>query len=123
MKLLNIKVYGDKAKKFIKYLNEGKVTIKDSTLTLIYLKNQYNFMNYNIQELKEKPIINFWVSYHWHKKLTPNELFDWQDSCRQEFYEKFPTGSKAKMTMYLDECATVIEREYLSIHLPQQLKN
>ena len=78
-------------------------------------------MNYNIYELKEKPIINFWASYYWHKKLTPTELFEWQDSCRNEFYEKFPQGSKVEMTRYLDECAAVIEREYLAIHLPGEL--
>lgn len=78
-------------------------------------------MNYNIYELKEKPIINFSASYHWHKKLSPSELFEWQDSCRKEFFERFPDGTKIEMSRYLDECATIIEYEYLSIHLPSEI--
>lgn len=78
-------------------------------------------MNYNIYELKEKPVINFWSSYHWQKKLTPNELCEWRDECEKEFYEKFTEGSQVKLNMYLDECASIIEREYLSIHLPHEL--
>ena len=78
-------------------------------------------MNCNVHELKERPIINFWASYYWHKKLTPDEIYEWQNECREEFYEKFPHGSKVEMSRYLEECAQIIENEYKSIHLPNEL--
>jgi len=78
-------------------------------------------MNYNIYELKIRPVINFVAAYYWHKKLTNDEIFEWRESVKKEFNEKFPNGSKWELSCYLDESAQIIENEYKSIHLPGEL--
>lgn len=78
-------------------------------------------MNYNIHELKAKPTLNWLATFRWQTKLSEDELREWFSKETDNFTQKFPNGTPFEKKRYLMECGAIIEREYLSIHLPHEL--
>tara|TARA_B110000503_G_scaffold119317_1_gene181019 strand:- start:1887 stop:2120 length:234 start_codon:yes stop_codon:yes gene_type:complete len=69
-------------------------------------------MEISVKNLRDKPVINFFVSYRWMSKLTTEEIELWEKDLVERWMLEDPKMDRAGLIFRLTKEVELIERDY-----------